>query len=302
MKNFDRIELIRTFVRIVESGSLSAAAAQLELTQPTISRRLQALEALLSSKLLLRTTHGMKLTDDGERCYEHSKHVLGNWEALCDELSGSDNQATGLLRVRVPHAFGQDQMIASLTKLLKRYPKVSVEWLLYDQTPDFIAENIDCAVHVGPITDPGNIARLLAEIPRILVAAPRLLSQYQPVIDTSTLQDLPWIALSTFYKREVCLYHKKSGQQHQITINPRLFSDSLYAVKNAALSGLGAAIVSRWVVEEEIRTGQLVHLLPEWQSQSLPVYLIYPYANYYPSRLRIFLDLMQKTMPQIVGS
>lgn len=298
----DRIELMRTFVRIVESGSLSAAAAQMATTQPTVSRRLQTLEQLLGAKLILRTTHAMKLTDDGERCYAHARKLIEQWYALEDELRGASDEPVGTLRVRAPHAFGQDQLIAPLIDYLQRYKNISVDWMLNDRSPDFIAEDIDCAIHVGVLTDPNMVAVLLAEIPRIVIAAPSLLAQYPAVKKVRDLSALPWLALSTFYRNEVTLNHDAKGETYQFGITPRLATDSLYALRNAALRGLGAALSSRWVVQEDIEQGRLVNLLPQWRAKSLPVYLVYPYASYYPARLRKFMALIREVMPTVTGT
>ena len=255
----------------------------------------------MNCKLILRSTHNMKLTDDGERCYRYGKNVLAAWGEFDDALNNAESQPSGLLRVRAPHAFGQDHLIAPLGDLLKQYPKLQIDWRLNDQTPDFIADNIDCAVHVGPVTDTANIARLLAEIPRIVVAAPALLNALPDIIHPTDLPALPWLSLSTFYTRAFCLTHKAEKHTEEVTIEPRLLTDSLYATKKAALNGLGLAVVSSWVVEDEIQRGELVHVLPQWQAASLPIYLIYPYANYYPARLRTFLSLMQDVMSDIVA-
>lgn len=139
--NSDRIELMHTFIRIVESGSLTAAALQLGITQPTISRRLQSLEQGLGLKLILRTTHALKLTDDGERCYAQARQLMATWHALEDELTGAGSDPVGILRVRAPHAFGQDQLVAPLVTFMRRYPRLRIEWMLNDRTPDFVAEN-----------------------------------------------------------------------------------------------------------------------------------------------------------------
>lgn len=294
----DRIDLMQTFVRIVESGSLSAAATQLSTSQPTVSRRLQSLERLLGAKLILRTTHAMKLTDDGERCYEQAKLLLGRWTALEDQLHGAGDEPVGTLRVRAPHAFGQDQLIAPLTEYLQRYPQLSVDWMLNDRTPDFMSEDIDCAIQVGNVADPSMVAILLAEVPRIAVATPALLQQH-PVNDVSELPQLPWIALSTFYRNEVTLRHDIDGRMDSCTIMPRLATDSLYAVRKAALSGLGAGIVSSWIVKEDLAEGRLQRVLPGWNALPLPVYLVYPYSSYYPARLRKFLEMMRKVMPAL---
>ena len=115
-ERIDRVELMRTFVRIVEAGSLSAAARQLATTQATVSRRLQSLETMLGVRLMLRTTHTTRLTDDGERCYQHARRVIDSWLALEDEVGQTEDEPVGVLRVRAPHAFGQDQLLKPLTE------------------------------------------------------------------------------------------------------------------------------------------------------------------------------------------
>lgn len=300
--NTDRITLLYTFVRIVESGSLSAAAQQMQTSQPTVSRRLQTLEQLLGVRLIQRTTHTMKLTDDGERCYQHARRLTEQWLLLEDDLHAVNDEPVGVLRVRAPHAFGQDQLIAPLGDYLQRYPQTRIEWTLNDHTPDFIAEGIDCAIHVGDITDPSVVAVLLAEVPRIVVAAPELLQAFPPVQKVEDLAQLPWLALNMFYRNEVVLTDTHSGEQFQFPITPRLSSDSLYAIRRAALNGVGAAMVSAWIVKEDLQMQRLYQPLPAWQAPPLPIYLLYPYASYYPARLRQFMALMREVMPRIIGT
>lgn len=305
-KNFnpagDRIAILQTFVRIVESGSLSAAASQMDTTQPTISRRLQNLEQMLGVKLIQRTTHSMKLTDDGERCYQHARGLIENWQLLEDEVSGARDAPAGVLRVRAPHAFGQDQLIGPLGDYLRRYPQINIEWILNDRSPDFIPEGIDCAIHVGAITDASMVAVLLAEVPRIVVAAPSLLASHGPVNQVADLAQLPWVALSSFYRNEVTLNPLSTGEPFRFDITPRLSTDSLYAVRKAAINGLGVGMVSSWVVKEDLEEGTLLHVLSDWQAAPLPVYLLYPYASYYPARLRKFIELMKEVMPGLTGT
>ncbi|ORM61701.1 LysR family transcriptional regulator [Pantoea rodasii] len=298
----DRIELMQTFIRIVESGSLSAAAAQLGTTQPTISRRLQALEQRLGLKLILRTTHALKLTDDGERCYAQARQLLATWHALEDELTGSNEDPIGTLRVRAPHAFGQDQLIDPLVAYLQRYPRLTVEWMLNDRTPDFISENVDCAIQVGAVNDPSLVAILLAEVPRFVVAAPSLLAQHASIDDVSQLTELPWLALTSFYRNELALQRLSDGQPVNLPIAPRLASDSLYAIRKAVLAGMGAAIVSSWVVQEDLAKGDLIQLVPEWQAPPLPVWLTYPWASYYPARMQQFFAMIREVMPKLAGT
>ncbi|WP_435930012.1 LysR family transcriptional regulator [Dryocola sp. BD613] len=298
----DRITILQTFVRIAESGSLSAAAAQLGTSQPTISRRLQTLEQLLGVKLIQRTTHTMKLTDDGERCYQHARRLIEHWQIMEDEVSGVRDEPVGVLRVRAPHAFGQDQLIGPLGDYLQRYPQISIEWILNDHSPDFIPAGVDCAIHVGPVTDPNVVAVLLAEVPRIIVAAPSLLADNPLIKEVAHLARLPWIALSTFYRNEITLHHRVRGELFRFDISPRLSTDSLYAVRKAALNGLGAAMASSWMFKADLEEGALQHVLADWQAAPLPIYLLYPYASYYPARLRKFIDLMKEVMPGLTGT
>ncbi|WP_136920855.1 LysR family transcriptional regulator [Polyangium aurulentum] len=301
MAGMDRIGLMQTFVRIVEAGSLSAAAAQLGTSQPTVSRRLQALERSLGLKLLQRSTHAMKLTDDGARCFAHAKTLLDGWQAMTADLRGVKDAPEGHLRVLVPHAFGQDQLIAPLMAYMQRHPQVTVEWLLHDRRPDFIAEGIDCAVQVGAVDDPAVVAVRLAEVPRIVVAAPELFRERPLPRQPDDLEALPWLALQTFYRNEVALVRHADGVTRRFAIRPRLSTDSLYALRNAILSGLGAGIASAWLVKGDVEAGRLLHLAPEWGAPRLPVYLVYPHARFYPARLQTFLAAMREAVPTIAG-
>lgn len=301
ISGLDRIELLRTFVRIVEAGSLSAAAAQLNTTQPTVSRRLQALERSLGLQLINRSTHSMQLTGDGERCYAYAKQLLESWSEMEAELLGARDDPRGTLRVQVPHAFGQDQLIAPLGDYLRQYPNVSVEWVLHDRSPDFTAEGIDCAIQVGVIEDPSVVAIRLGEVPRIVVASPQLIGSEPLPSSTEQLQRLPWLALRTYYTDEVVLTCLADGRHHRFPIQPRVSTDSLYALRSAALAGLGACVSSAWIVLRDIEEGRLIQLIPQWQAAPLPVYLIYPHARSYPAKLRLFAELIRNRMPNLVG-
>lgn len=298
----DRIELIQTFVRIVQAGSLSAAAAQLGTTQPTISRRLQLLERSMGLRLLQRSTHAMKLTEDGERCYERALTLLAEWEAFECDLHDVSIRAEGSLRVVVPNAFGQRQLIGPLAEFMRRHPGITVEWLLYDRIADFIANGIDCAIQVGEVTDPSVVAIRLAEVPRALTIAPSLLAQYPTPTHPRDLAAMPWLAIPRFYRRDVTLKNTVTGEIAEVSFQPRLSSDSLYALTNAAVAGVGLFLGSAWMLEEHMENGRLVPLLPEWEAAPLPVSIIYPYARFYPARLRYFIDTMREAMPAAVGS
>jgi DNA-binding transcriptional LysR family regulator len=152
-------------------------------------------------------------------------------------------------------------------------------------------------VHVGAVEDPSVVAVKVAEVPRIVVAAPSVLSpNAAPPTDPAALAGLPWLALRTFYRNEVRLHHA-DGRQHSFAVQPRLSTDSLFALRSGALLGLGACLASAWVVADDVAQGRLLHLAPQWYGEPLPVYLVYPYAQFYPAKLRRFIDAMRGAIP-----
>lgn len=298
----DRLELIQTFVRIVQAGSMSAAASQLGTTQPTVSRRLQLLERSLGVQLLQRSTHAMKLTEDGERCFDRAKDLLDGWEAFESDLRGDDAEVEGSLKILVPHAFGQEQLIGPLSQFMHNNPKVIVDWQLRDRAADFISQGIDCAIHVGKITDPSMVVIKLAEVPRMIAVAPSILKTFPIPKHPRDLIKMPWMAIPNFYLRDITLEHQDSGEVFDFSIKPRLITDNLFALRNAAVAGLGVFIGSSWMLTEEIKDGSLVELLPKWQAAPLPVSVAYPYARQYPARLRRFVETMREAMPEAMDN
>jgi DNA-binding transcriptional LysR family regulator len=178
---------------------------------------------------------------------------------------------------------------------------MSVDWTLHDRTPDFIAEGIDCAIRVGDIPDPSVVAIRLGEVPRIVVCAPSLLQGGPLPVHPGELAGLPWIAVSPYYRNEVALTHRESGETLRFPIQPRMVTDNLYAMRSAALQDVGVAVGSSWAVREELEAGRLLQLTPDWQAAPLPIHLIYPPARFYPARLRRFIDIMRVAVPQAFG-
>lgn len=297
----DRIELMQTFVRIVEAGSLSAAAAQMGTTQPTVSRRLQALERSLGVRLLQRSTHAMKLTEDGERCFYRARELIVSWNAFEAEVRGAGDQPEGRLRIVAPHVFGQQLLVGPLAAYLQRYPQMNVEWLLHDgpqdRTPDFIAEGVDCAIRVGEVTDPSVVAIRLSEVPRVAIGAPSLFGNGPLPAHARDLEALPWLAARNFYRTEVVLTHETTREVYRVQIRPRMITDSLNALRSAAVLGVGVGVLSTWMLTEELAAGRLVHLAPQWHAAHAPVYIVYPYARFYPAKLRLFVDAMRTAFP-----
>ncbi|WP_343636096.1 LysR family transcriptional regulator [Roseateles sp.] len=303
----DRLALLQTFLRVAEAGSFSAAAQQLATTQPTVSRRVQMLESLLGARLVERSTRGLRLTEEGERCAAQAQDLIDGWQSLAEELDGGDELA-GTLRLRVPHAFGQSQLIDPLAAFLTRHPRVSVEWMLQDQLPDFSRENVDCSLLVGEISQPNLIATQLAEVPRVLVAAPALAKKLPKGLDRKSPEEIaallgaqPWLALLAFYRDGIDLTASKGEGRMHVSFRPRLGTDSLFALIESVRRGLGLALVSQWAVMDDLAQGRLVRLLPDWCASPLPISLVYPSRRLQPARLRAFLQVMREVIPTMRG-
>lgn len=303
----DRLALLQTFLRVAEAGSFSAAALQLATTQPTVSRRVQMLESLLGARLVERSTRGLRLTEEGERCAAQAQDLIDGWQSLAEELEGGE-ELSGTLRLRVPHAFGQSQLIEPLAAFLTKHPRVSVEWMLQDQLPDFSRENVDCSLLVGEISQPNLVATQLAEIPRVLVATPQLakklpkgLGKRPPEEIAELLGEQPWLALLAFYRDGVDLRAADGEARMHIAFRPRLGTDSLFALIESARRGLGLALVSQWAVFDDMAEGRLVRVLPEWCATPLPISLVYPSRRLQPARLRAFLQVMREVIPTMRG-
>lgn len=202
----------------------------------------------------------------------------------------------------MPHAFGQDLFVGPMVDFLRQHPRVTVEWLLRDEVHDFVASGIDCAVQVGEPNDLSAVAVRVAEVPRIAVAAPSLLAGGPPPEDPQGLSALPWLALRTYYQDELQLTHARSGEARTLRLRPRLSTDSLYALRSAALRGLGVAVGSAWLLADDLAAGRLLHLAPHWQAAPLPVYLVYPQARHRPSRLTRLLAALREAVPALLGA
>ncbi|MBO9689096.1 LysR family transcriptional regulator [Roseateles chitosanitabidus] len=303
----DRLALLQTFLRVAEAGSFSAAAQQLATTQPTVSRRVQMLESLLGARLVERSTRGLRLTEEGERCAAQAQDLIDGWHALAEDIDGGE-ELSGTLRLRVPHAFGQSQLIEPLAAFLTRHPRVSVEWMLQDQLPDFSRENVDCSLLVGEIAQPHLIATQLAEVPRVLVAAPAIAKTLPKGLDRQSPRDIsavlaaqPWLALLAFYRDGIELVRADGTDRMDIPFKPRLGTDSLFALVESARRGLGVALVSQWAVMDDLADGRLVRLLPSWCATPLPISLVYPSRRLQPARLRAFLQVMREVIPTLRG-
>ncbi len=145
------------------------------------------------------------------------------------------------------------------------------------------------------------VAIKLASVSRIVVAAPSLLGGGPLPASPEELATLAWLSLRTYYRNEVALTHRGTGETRRFTIQPRMSTDNLFAMRSAMLHGMGVGISSAWLLADDLAAGRLVRLAPEWQAAPLPAYLTYPHARFYPSRLLRFVATMREAVPALVA-
>ena len=288
---FDRIGLLETFIRVAERGSISAAARDLGLTQPSVSRQLAALEQKMGTVLAHRTTHKLSLTSEGANSLVDARQLVAQWSSL-EEANRTGEGLHGSIRAFAPTALGQGVLIKAATQFLLDHPGVSIDWRLSDRPIRFAEEGCDCWFRVGDIPDQSLVVRELGCIERLVVAR-----TYMP---DEPLEELPWIALGPYEGERITLFDRE-GTEHAFTAAPRLTVDNIFASLEAVRQGLGAAILPYWLVEEELQEGKLAALAPGWRAASLPVRVALPAGTRRPERLNRFADAMTEATRMVLA-
>ncbi|MEL6686184.1 MAG: LysR family transcriptional regulator [Pseudomonadota bacterium] len=296
MSTTDRIRLLETFIRIVERGSISAAARDLNLSQASASRQLAQLEAQLNSALIARSTHSLSLTEAGEQLLPRARDLIARWSAL-DDLADTDGPLTGSIRVVAPVALGQTILLPALTDFQKDHPHLRVTWRLEDQTIRFAEEGCDVWINIGHPPDENLISREVTQVRRVVVAAPSVKSVTSP----QQLIDRPCVSLGPFEGTQLPLTGP-SGRTVRLSLTARLATNSIMVSHAAAKAGLGFAVLPEWLIQEDLKTGTLVNLLPEWIAPSLPITINYAPASRQLRRLIAFRAAMEDAIQNAIGA
>ncbi|WP_299783082.1 LysR family transcriptional regulator [uncultured Roseobacter sp.] len=284
---FDRLFLLETFVRIAERQSLSAAARDLGTSQPSVSRRLAALENRLGVVLVRRTTHDVTLTPDGLALLSDARRMIGEWEAI-EDRHGEDEELKGTIRVIAPVALGQNLLVRAAIQFMKDHPKVTIDWRLRDDAIRFAEEGCDCWLKVGPVPDETLVVRELARVERLVVGTPDCLAQHAG----SDLHAMPWLTLGPFEGNRIELFNEAQELQ-AFSVTPKLASDNIFAIYEAAMQGVGVAIMPRWFVASDLEIGNLVDAAPDLRAARLPVNLALVSGTKRPARVEEFCKSVQ---------
>jgi molybdate transport repressor ModE-like protein len=293
MRVLDRFEFMRLFVRIAEMGSVSAAAQSLGISQPTASRQLKQLESLLGVQLARRSTHHVALTDSGTRFLEGARAMLADWETSTDTVRKEREQLSGPIRVAVPIALGQTILAKIAARFLIRHPAIKIDWHLTDRPGDLVAGGYDLWIRAGPIRQLDFVVRHLWRIERTVVAA----ASFRRVSHPKALERLESVVLFTFVPDEVVLVGPRN-RKATLKIKPSFNTDNIYAAIEAVREGAGYAILPYWAIQEDLDTGRLTELCPEWRPPFVMLSVAYPPSRYRPVRISAFVDYLGTELPK----
>jgi DNA-binding transcriptional LysR family regulator len=293
VKTLDAFELMRLFVRIAETGSLTTAAQSLAISQPTASRQLKQLEQLLGAQLMRRSTHELTLTDSGNHFLEDARAMLAHWETSLDTLRNERSELTGLIRVAAPVGVGQTILATIASRFVVRHPAVTIDWRLTNQPCDLVAGGYDLWLRAGPIRQLDLIVRHLWRVGRTIVAA----KDFAPVAHPRALESLPSVMLFTFVPDEVPLTGPRN-RMARLKIKPTFKTDNIYAAIEAVREGVGYAILPYWAIQDDLDAGRLVEVCPGWHPPEVILSVAYPPSRYRPLRISAFVDYLRTELPK----
>jgi DNA-binding transcriptional LysR family regulator len=286
----DRWQEMAVFVRVAESGSLSRAARELKLSQPSVSRIVGTLEARLGTTLLLRTTRSISLTEAGTLYLERAKYLLAEMEEAEQATRGVDS-LHGVIRLAMPVLYGTRVVIPALATFLARHPDLRVEIIMSDARQNLITDGVDVAIRlgVGPLDDSTFGARRLGVVERLVVAAPAYLSAHGAPANPAELAGHDCIVQHGLFGRESWRFtHDQTVTS--VNVHAKLWINSAPGVLAAAVAGLGVALATRVMAGEELRTGQLVQLLKPYRLDPAEVYAVFPAGPTPSPKVRAIVD------------
>ena len=303
MTIFSNLALLRSFVSIADSGSISAAARNLGTTQPTLSRQLAQLEAECGTVLLRRDTHRMHLTDMGAKVLADARAMLALAEECEHRLRADQTTLTGHVRFFSTIDFGQSVVSKLLARFMLQNPDITVD-LIYSNRPlRMLEEGCDAGVVAGTVADETVIARPLGVIRRYPVASPAFLKSRQLPEKPDDMTSWPWLTLGTEVfggARNITLFHE-SGEEQTLHVKPVLTAEGVTGLREAALEGLGVSPLPGWLVADDLAAGSLVRLLPEWRAQGLPAQVVYPVQKGLPQRVRALVEFMSEEVRELLA-
>jgi DNA-binding transcriptional LysR family regulator len=289
----DRIGDLNLFLRVLDLGSISAAARALNVSVAVASQRLKRLERDLGVRLLHRTTRQLSVTPEGAALAEHGRVLADEIETLTASLRQAGTSVSGTLRVTTASMFGQQYISPLIPEFLALHPNVKLSVDLNDETLDLVRSGFDLAIRIGELDDSSLVARKLAINRRVLCAAPKYLRQHGvPKTPADLEQHECLILVGRQGRRDVWRLTDRKKEEVAVRVNGRIDSNQGELLRDAAVGGLGISMHSTWHVCEDLRAGRLEVVLPNYPIADTGIYAVTPQRRLVPPRVQAFIDFL----------
>jgi DNA-binding transcriptional LysR family regulator len=288
-----KLKQLESFVSVVARGSLTAAAKAEGVAPAIMGRRLDALEARLGVKLLVRTTRRIALTHEGSAFLEDCQRLLADLANAEASVSAGGMKASGHLRITAPAGFGRRHVAPLVTKFREQHADVTITLNLSDRVVDLAGEGVDCAVRVGDLPDSSLVSVRLADNRRLCVATPRYLSAHGTPQHPSELAKYDCLTLSSDASQTRGWAFKVGGELVHLKPGGPLDCSDGQVLHDWCLADYGIAWRSTWEVESEIAAGRLVALLEDFAAPPNGIYALFPQRKHLPLRVRLWIDFLK---------
>jgi DNA-binding transcriptional LysR family regulator len=291
----DRFKQLQTFVDVANMGSLSAAARAEGVAPAMIGRRIDALEARLAVKLLVRSTRRLSLTAEGNALLEDAQRILRDLDDTESMVSQGSARPSGHLRISAPAGFGRRHVAPLLPAYAAEYPDVGITLDLSDRLVDLIDERFDCAVRIGDLNDSTLVGIRLADNRRVVVASPAYLKHHGTPRTPDDLASHSCLSFGAQGNQSRGWLFRVNGQISPYRVSGRLECSDGSVLHEWTLAGCGLAWRSMWEVQHDLAGGKLKTVLDEFCAPPNGIYAMLPERKHLPARVRAFVDLLRRT-------
>ncbi|MEW5423253.1 LysR family transcriptional regulator [Amorphus sp. 3PC139-8] len=286
------LNTLRAFVRTVECGSLSAAARDLAISQPAITKHIHRLEEHLDARLLERTARAVRLTVPGLALYEASCEALAKIDAAMEGVRRDGREIEGKLRLFAPSCIGVRHLHPIVMAFQEANPGVVVDLVLDNREADLVYENFDLALRYGKPASQNTVVRRIGWVHRLLVAAPSYLDQYGAIRSIDDLTDRRVIATTAVLSPRGTLVLHRDSETVELAVAHLLKTNNAQVIVSSLLAGQGPGPVQAILVDEELAQGRLVRILPDYDVAPTELYLAYPSVRFMRPVVRAFVDFL----------
>lgn len=288
-----KFKQLESFVAVATLGSLSAAARAQGVAPAMMGRRINALEARLGIKLMVRSTRRLSLTSEGTSLLEEAQRILRDLDETESRISQGGIKPSGHLRITAPAGFGRRHVAPLLPELLARHPRVTVTLDLTDRLVDLIEERYDCAIRIGELDDSQIVGLRLADNRRLVVAAPSYLESHGCPATPDDLAHHNCLSFGSQANQARGWLFKYKGQVHAVRVKGNLACSDGSVLHEWTLAGYGLAWRSMWEVREDLAAGRLVSVLDDYAAPSNGIFALLAERKHLPLRVRAFVDLLK---------